>query len=257
MDMGLLNAVVMVTGSSKSIGRAVALAFAREGARVIVTYYRDESGGAETARQIASIGGQAFVVALDLGDESSINNAVQQAQNEWGDVSVLVNNAVQWPGFRPPDEVFETAPLERFRTSLRANLEGPYVLTRAVIGGMRAAGWGRVVHVSTGVVEDGLPGSSAYATAKSGLHGLTRTMSRELARAGILTNVVMPGFTVSDDITRKRPAGMVEKVRNAAAMGRVSTPEDVSSLIVYLGSRANVHVTGELIRADGHFITPL
>ncbi len=260
MDMGLQDVVVMVTGSSSRIGRATAAAFAREGAKVVVTYHQNERGGEETAADVRVAGGSPLVVQLNLSDEASINTTVQRVQDALGTVSVLVNNGVAWPGFPAPGELFETAPLARFRDSLRANLEGHYLLTHAVVGGMRAAGWGRVIHVSTGLVEDGLPGASAYVTAKSGLHGLTRTMSRELAKNGILTNLVMPGFTRGVDEGRELPKHVrqiEEKARAATPTGRLSQPEDAASLIVYLGSRANTHVTGELIRADGHFLAPL
>lgn len=260
MDMGLQDIVVMVTGSSSRIGRATAVAFAREGAKVLVTYHQNERGGEETVADVEAVGGSPLLTQLDLSDEASINTTVQRVQDTLGAVSVLVNNGVAWPGFPVPGELFETAPVARFRDSLRANLEGHYLLTRAVVSGMRAAGWGRVVHVSTGLVEDGLPGASAYVTAKAGLHGLTRTMSRELSKSGIFTNLVMPGFTREADEGRELPEHVrqiEEKARAATATGRLSQPEDAASLIVYLGSRANTHVTGELIRADGHFLAPL
>ena len=223
MDMGLQDVVVMVTGSSSRIGRATAVAFAREGAKVAVTYHQNQAGGEETAASVKAAGGVPFVVPLDLSDEASITAAVRTVQDTFGAVAVLVNNGVAWPGFPGPGELFETAPAARFRDSLKANLEGHYLLTQAVVGGMREAGWGRVVHVSTGLVEDGLPGVSAYVTAKAGLHGLTRTMSRELARSGILTNLVMPGFTRDVDEGREIPERVrqiEEKAKAATSTGR-------------------------------------
>lgn len=254
MEMGLQGRVALVTGGSGRIGRAIALALGREGASVALTYHQDEAGAAQTAAQIEAAGGRALAVRLDLSDERSIESAVRLVSDRLGPVAVLVNNAVVWPGFPQPGERFETAPVERFRSSLRANLEGHYLLTRAVVGGMRAAGWGRIVHISTGLVLDGRPGSTAYVTAKAGLHGLTRTMSRELARDGILTNLVLPGFTV--DERREVPEPVLQQARAAAATGRTTRPEDVASLVVYLCSAANGHVTGECIRVDGHFLTP-
>lgn len=255
MDMGLSGVAAMVTGSSSGIGRATAEAFAREGVRVVATYHGNEPGAMETATRIEAAGGEVLTVRLDLADESSILAAMNRVNDTFGNLGVLVNNAVSWPAFPKPGERFETAPVERFRDSLRANLEGHYLLSRAVVGGMRDTGWGRIVHISTGLVEDGLPGSASYVAAKSGLHGLARTMSRELARDGILTNVVMPGFTV--DESRQRPEAILEKVKAATATARPTRPEDVASLVVYLGSSANTHVTGESIRVDGHFLAPL
>ena len=119
---------------------------------------------------------------------------------------------------------------------------------------MRATGWGRIVNVSTGLVEDGFPANVSYGAAKAGLHGMTRFMSRELASAGILTNVVMPGFTPAD---KDFPGAMIDLAATAAATKRVTHPEDVARTIVFLCSSANSNATGELIRVDGHFLAPL
>jgi 3-oxoacyl-[acyl-carrier protein] reductase len=253
MDLGLQDRVALVTGGSKGLGRALALTLGREGARVALTYHQDEVAGKETAAQIEAAGGRALSVFLDLSDETSLAAAVQLVTATFGTIEVLVNNAIAWPGFPSPGERFETAPFERLHTSLRANLEGYYRLSQLVVGGMREAGWGRIVHISTGLVLDGLPGSSAYVTAKAGLHGLTRTMSRELAREGILTNLVMAGFMVNE---RRLSEAVLQQARAAAATGRTTQPEEVASLVAYLCSATNTHVTGELIRADGHFLTP-
>jgi 3-oxoacyl-[acyl-carrier protein] reductase len=250
MEFGLRTKTVLVTGATGRIGRATAAAFAAEGANVVVAYRSAESTARDVAAEVESHGVKALPLRLDLGDAASIDAAAAEVLAMFGAVDVLVNNAVEWPPFPSPGEVFETVPAVRLRSSLRANLEGPYLLARALVGPMRARGWGRIINVSTGLVDDGLPGSTPYTTPKAGLHGLTRTMSRELAAAGILTNVVMAGFTPGD---RPMPEEIVARARAAAATGRVTEAEEVASLIVYLGSAANGHVTGELIRVDGHF----
>jgi len=253
MDLGLDGKRVLVTGASGVIGRATAVALGAELARVAVGYHGNEAAAKQTAALVEEAGGRAMTVRLDLADEVSIDAAVGQVTETFGGVDVLVNNAVAWPGFPAPGELFETAPVRRIRDSLEANLLGHYLLTRAAIPSMREHGWGRVVHISTGLVEDGLPGSGPYTTAKAGLHGLTRTMSRELAPAGILTNLVMAGFVPGD---RHIPEERLRAAAAAAATGRPTTATDVATVIVFLCSAANGHVTGELIRADGHFLTP-
>ncbi|MGI8333104.1 SDR family NAD(P)-dependent oxidoreductase [Actinomadura scrupuli] len=250
MEFGLRGRTAFVTGATGRIGRATAVAFAVEGANVVVAYHSAESAARDVVAEVEWHGVKALPLRLDLGDEASVDAAAADALAMFGAVDVLVNNAVEWPPFPSPGEVFETVPAVRLRSSLRANLEGPYLLARALVGPMRARGWGRIINVSTGLVTDGLPGSAPYTTPKAGLHGLTRTMSRELAAAGILTNVVMAGFTPGD---RPMPEEMVARARAAAATGRVTEAREVASLIVYLGSAANGHVTGELIRVDGHF----
>lgn len=254
MQLGLDGKIVLVTGASSGIGRATAIAFGAEGAAVAIAYHMNATGAAATATDVEAAGGTAVAVPLDLGDEDAIAAAVRQVASRWGAVDVLVNNAVEWPGWAAPGELFETAPSERFHRSLRANLEGPYLLSRAVVGGMRATGWGRVVHVSTGLVEDGFASSAAYIAPKAGLHGLARVMSRELASAGILTNVVMAGFTPAG---RPLSDAMIQQASRAAAVQRVTEPREVAELIVFLCSTRNTNITGEAIRADGHFLAPL
>jgi 3-oxoacyl-[acyl-carrier protein] reductase len=253
MELGLAGKVVLVTGASSAIGRATALAFADEKALIAVGHHTNRDGAEETVAIAEQRGARAICWQLDLGDPDHLESAVQHARRELGPVAVLVNNAVRWPSWPEPGELFETAPTERFASSVTANLVGPYLLARAVLADMRDSGWGRIVNVSTGLVEDGFPGNVSYVAAKAGLHGLTRVMSRELAAAGILTNIVMPGFTPAD---KQMPPQLIDKAGAAAATGRVSHPDDAARMIVFLCSAANTNTTGEAIRTDGHFLSP-
>jgi 3-oxoacyl-[acyl-carrier protein] reductase len=253
MQLGLEQKVVLITGASSGIGKATTLAFADERAAVAVGYHVHRAAADEVVAMAKERGGRAVAWQLDLADPASLMQGVERTREQLGPISVLVNNAVRWPSWQEPGELFETAPPERFTDSVMANLVGPYLLARAVVGDMRAAGWGRIVHVSTGLVEDGFPANVSYGVAKAGLHGLTRFMSRELASAGILTNAVMPGFTPAN---KGLPAALIEQAAGAAATRRVTEPEDVAQMIVFLCSRANSNTTGELIRVDGHFFSP-
>lgn len=253
MELGLADKVVLVTGASSAIGRATALAFADEKARIAVGYHSNRAGAETTVKLAQQRGAQAIIWQLDLSRPESLQPAVERARQELGLIDVLVNNAVQWPSWPEPGELFETAPPARFTSSVEANLGGSYLLARAVVADMRARGWGRIVNVSTGLVEDGFPGNVSYVAAKAGLHGLTRVMSRELAVDGILTNVVMPGFTPAD---KRMSLQLLEKASSSAATRRVTEPEDVARMIVFLSSEANSNTTGEAIRTDGHFLSP-
>ncbi|MEO3748972.1 SDR family NAD(P)-dependent oxidoreductase [Plantactinospora sp. B5E13] len=253
MELGLAGKVVLVTGASSAIGKATALAFADEKAQIAVGYHTNREAADETVALAQQRGAHAMAWPLDLDQSDSLQAAVENARQELGPIDVLVNNAVQWPSWPEPGELFETAPPQRVISSVNANLVGPYLLARAVVGDMRERGWGRIVNVSTGLVEDGFPGNVSYVAAKAGLHGLTRVMSRELAAAGILTNVVMPGFTPAD---KQMPPQLIDKAREAAATRQVTHPDDVARMIVFLCSAANTNTTGEAIRTDGHFLSP-
>ena len=254
MDMGLQNRVVFITGSSSGIGRAAAIAFGREGAKVVVSYHNNRRGAEETAVMVSEAGGEEpLVVHYDLADDDSIRSAVETIIEHWGAVHVLVNNAVQRASTGSLREAlpFEQVPQKQWRSMIRGSLEGPYLTIQTVLPSMRSEGWGRIVNISSGLAERGRPGAGAYAAAKAGLHGLSRTLARELAADGILTNVVMPGITLTEMAAENIPSEAMEQVAAQTPTGRLSIPEDVASLIVYLCSGANGHVNGEIIKVTG------
>jgi NAD(P)-dependent dehydrogenase (short-subunit alcohol dehydrogenase family) len=250
MDLGLNGQTVLVTGSSSGIGRATAIAFAAEGARVAITYHKNREGAEATASKAQAAGGQSLVVHYDLAEPESIRSSVERIQKEWGTLNVLVNNAVLKEHQGPTGKLFEEVPLADWQSMLRSSLEGITLTVQSVLPLMRKAGWGRIVNVSSDAV-DGWPGLGPYATAKAGLHGLSRTLAVELGPANILSNVVMPGMVLTDDILQRVPEQHRELVRQHTATRRLTTPEDVASAIVFLGSRANCQITGEIIRITG------
>ncbi len=184
MDLQLKDSTVLVTGSSAGIGKATAIAFGREGARVAVTYYKDRQGAEDTQRQILDAGGQALIVHYDLADPDSIRASIQSLENEWGALNVLVNNAAPMDVARPVGKLFEEVPLTNWEAMLRSTLEGITLTIQCALPLMRKSGWGRIVSVSSDAV-DGWPGLGPYATAKAGLEGLTRTLAAELGPASI------------------------------------------------------------------------
>lgn len=253
MNMGLNDKVVLVTGGSSGIGRATAVAFGQEGAKVAVTYHSNPAGAEETASLIRAAGGEAMTVRYDLADDASIQAAVTAVTERWGAIHVLVNNAVAWSAGNGPvgTPTFESVPSERWRSMIRSSLEGVYLTIQAVLPWMRAAGWGRIINVSSSLAEDGRPGSGAYSAAKAGLHGLTRSLAWEVGQANILANVVMPGMTMTERARRIMPQPVVAQQTAQTPSGKLSTPGDVASLILYLGSAMNGNITGEAIRVTG------
>lgn len=253
MDMGLRDRVAFVTGGSSGIGRATAIAFGREGAKVAISYHSNRSEAEETAAMVTEVGGESLAVQYDLGDDASIRAAVEEIVEHWGVVNVLVNNAVQWSSRGGPsgNPLFEEVSSEQWRTMIRTSLEGAYLTIQAVLPSMRQAEWGRIANISSNLAEDGLPGAGSYAAAKAGLHGLSRTLARELAPEGIFTNVVMPGMTLTERAQKHLPESIRDQVASQTPTGRLTTPEEVAATIVFLASAANGHINGETVRVTG------
>jgi len=249
MDLGLKGQTVFVTGSSSGIGRATAIAFGAEGANVAVTYHANRQGADETAQQVREAGGQALVVHYDLAQPDAIRASIDAIQKEWGSLHVLVNNAVDKVP-PPTGQLFEDVPMQRWESALRNNLEGITYTIQCALPLMRKSGWGRIINISSDAT-DGWPGLGPYATAKAGLHGLTRTLAVELGPANILSNVVMPGFILTESNQQRVPAEQQKQIRDHTPTRQLVTPQDVAAAIVFLGSRANKQITGETLRVTG------
>jgi Dehydrogenases with different specificities (related to short-chain alcohol dehydrogenases) len=250
MDLQLKDAAVLVTGSSAGIGQATALAFGAEGARVAVTYYKNRQGAEETANKLREAEGQALVTHYDLADPDSIRSSVEQIQKEWGTLNVLVNNAAPMDVAGPTGQLFEDVPLQNWESMIRRTLEGVTLTIQCALPLMRKSGWGRIVNISSDGT-DGWPGLGPYATAKSGLHGLTRTLAAELGPANILSNVVMPGAVMTERTAKNIPEEQREQLRQHLPTRQLITPEDVAAVIVFLGSPINSQIIGEIIRVTG------
>ncbi|MBB6670480.1 SDR family NAD(P)-dependent oxidoreductase [Cohnella nanjingensis] len=248
MDSGLAGKVVLVTGGSRGIGKAAAVQFANEGARVFITYANDSRMAAETVEEIRSQGSECHAIRMDLTDRDSIPQAISSIAGSSAGIDVLVNNAVT--GDRKPVRIAEGSP-DAWLAMIDHNLMSTYLVTRAVVPFMQKGAWGRMVHLSSDVAEDGMPGASSYAASKSGLHGFSRALAVELASANIFSNVVMPGLTLTERNTAEFDPGLLTQFARAVPAKRLGTPEDVASTIVYLGSQANRFVNGEAIRVTG------
>jgi NAD(P)-dependent dehydrogenase (short-subunit alcohol dehydrogenase family) len=250
MDLGLKGRVALVTGSSRGIGRATAEIFGREGALVAVTYHNLRERAEMVAAGIRERGGEAMVTPLDISSDQSIRDAVDAVAARWDRIDILVNNAVHGSDRVVVQGLFEDVPSEQWRDLLRGNFEGAHVAIMAVLPYMRRNRWGRIVNVSSAVAADGYPGGATYGAAKAALHGLTRTLARELAPDGILTNVVMPGLTQTEAVLSSMPQ-LVEQAAKVSPIRHVPTPEEVAAVIVFVASAANITVNGEVIRANG------
>jgi 3-oxoacyl-[acyl-carrier protein] reductase len=252
MSFGTEGKVVVVTGATRGIGRATAFAFARHHARVIITYHSRQQEAESVVNEVTAAGGEAVAVRFELGRRAGLEHVVDTALTRWGRVDVLVNNAVDWePLPQAWRGLFEDCPVDRWRPRLRANIEGTYTAIQSVLPPMRRQGWGRIVNVSSAAAADGMEGFGWYAAAKSALHGLTRTVAREVGPDGILVNIVMPGATLTEQVQQNVAERTLARHAASLPIRRIPSPEEVAEVILFLGSARNTVVTGEVIRASG------
>jgi NAD(P)-dependent dehydrogenase (short-subunit alcohol dehydrogenase family) len=248
METALEDRVVVVTGGSSGIGRAVALAFGRERARVALTYRTNKDGALSCAREIEGSGGSAVALPFDLASDDSAAELVGAVTTRWGGIDVLVNCAGGRDRNAPWGSRFEDVAAHEWRRMLDTDLAGPFRLLQAPVPAMRGRGGGRIVLISSGAGEEGWQGAASYAAAKAGLAGLARSLAWELGPEGILVNVVAPGLTMTERARQTVPPEVAERFTARLPSRRLSEPDDLTGLVVFLASTANRNVSGELVR---------
>ena len=245
-DMRLAGERILVTGSTSGIGRATAIACAREGARVCV-HGRHVERGRAVVRAIEEAGGTAVFVPADLAEEDACTALVEAAAERLGGLTVLVNNAAAGTGGASPVGSFDTAVWERV---LRVNLTSVAWLCRAAVPHMLRAGHGSIVNVSSRQAERASAGFAPYVASKGGLNALTRSIAVDYGRRGIRCNALSVGYVVNE----RRDANMTPERRaelEGMHLTRLGRAEDVAWAVVYLASRESEFVTGALIPVDG------
>lgn len=235
--------IVMVTGAAGGLGAAMAHAFAREGATVVVTG-RKEKPGLALAK---AIGGDAIFVSLDVTDEASWRNALDTTESQRGPLSVLINNAA----YLAVGGV-ETVPLAEWRTVIETNLTGAFLGIRAAAPSMRKAGGGSIVNISSIAGLHGTPGLAAYGASKWGIRSLTRTAAYELARDGIRVNSVHPGI-IDTPLAYDPKTGMELVPVDDFAIPRMASVDEIAAYVVFVASDDAAFSTGSEFVADGGF----
>jgi 2-hydroxycyclohexanecarboxyl-CoA dehydrogenase len=241
--MSLKNRVAVVTGGGKGIGRAVSVQLARDGGSVAV-WDLDGGSAEETVAFIRKEDGRAIACVGDAASKAGIETSLARTRSELGPVTILVNNAGT-SGFVPFTQVTEDA-LDRM---LRINLKGPFLCTQAIIPDMLAAGWGRIINISSSSAQAGAPSMSHYVASKGGVIGLTKALAVEYAERGITVNNVPPGF-VDTPMLRSSPVD-VDATAARSPMKRPGRPEDIAAACSYLASEAAGYVTGQTISVNG------
>lgn len=233
-----------VTGASRGIGKACALALSAASHRVVLAA-RNLEKLEETAAEIRSSGGEAFVVALDLASHASIKEAFSKAAKEFGRTDILVNNA----GITKDGLAVRMKP-DDWDAVLQTNLSGSFYAIQQVLQGMMRERWGRIINISSVVGESGNAGQANYAASKAGLLGLTKSLAIEMGSRGVTVNAVTPGM-VETDMTSVLPAELKEKMLGSIPLKRFGRPEDIAAAVRFLASEEAGYITGQVIGVNG------
>jgi len=257
MDLELRGRVALVTGATSNIGAETAVAFAREGARVAITYCSNKTGAMDVAERIEHAGSQAYVLPFDLSVRDDAERVVSDVVEHWGGMDALVNNAVRWPGGVPGPMDDEFDEIQDWELDVAANLFGHMRVIHAALPILRRSGTGRIATISTSMLERGIAGGALYTAAKGGLHGFNRSLAWELGDR-VLANIVMPGWT-TDGSALPEPVppdlkAVIEEHCRHTPTGKLVAARHVADTIVFLCSPRNGSITGEVIKVTGGYL---
>jgi 3-oxoacyl-[acyl-carrier protein] reductase len=245
MEEHSVNKVALVTGSSRGIGRAIALELAKRGFSVVINNDEKPQEKVEVMNEINKIGQRAIYIQADVSDPDQVEEMIERVLNDFCRIDVLVNNAGV-----VMDKKLENMSIEQWNRVISVNLTGTFNCTKSVIKYMKEQGGGKIINITSVVGEIGNFGQSNYAASKGGVIAFTKTVAKEYAKDGILVNAVAPGF-IKTKMVRSIPEKIMQKILEQIPLGRLGAPEEVAKLVCFLASDDVNYITGQVINING------
>ena len=243
----LKDQVALITGGSRGIGRAIALALATEGANVVINYANSSTAADEVVNEITAAGGNAMALQADVSCENQVDDLIKNIVEKWGKIDILVNNA----GITRDTLLLRMKP-EDWQAVINLNLTGVFLCTRAVSKMMLKKRSGRIINIASVAGQMGNPGQANYSAAKAGVIGLTKTLAKEFASRGVLVNAVAPGF-IATDMTKDLKN--TEDILKFIPLGRYGEAEEVAGMVKFLAAdSAAQYITGQVFNVDGGMV---
>lgn len=237
--------VALVTGGSRGIGRAICVALAKAGAKVVVNYAGNEQAAVETLELVRAAGSDGEILRFDVADAEAVDAAIADVAKRNDGLHILVNNA----GIALDQILIRIKPEELERT-MAVNVGGALWCSKSAIRVMMRKRYGRVINLSSVVGEAGNKGQAVYAASKAGIIGLTKTLAKEYASRGVTVNCVTPGF-IETDMTAELPEAVKAQAIAETPLGRMGSPEDVAAAVLFLASDEAGFITGHTLRVNG------
>jgi len=237
--------VVLVTGSSKGIGKSLAEDFAAHGSKVCINYSSSEEKAEQVAESIKSSGGVCMTARADISEEDDVKQMFKQIENNLGKVDILINNA----GITK-DNLFIRMKTSEFDDVIDINLKGAFLCSKLAAKSMMKKRYGKIINISSVVAYTGNVGQANYVSSKSGLVGLTKSLSLELASRGIRVNAVAPGF-IETEMTESLTDDAKQDMKSKIPLAEFGKPEDINGTVRFLASQDSDYITGQVLHVNG------
>lgn len=253
--MNFEGKVVLVTGASRGIGKAIAHAFASEGGAVVVNHLRNDAAAAETVAHCKAAGGDAWAVKADVGSAAAVQEMIAETLNEAGRIDVVVNNAFRPYSFDPEQRrLFDETAWADYQAQFDGSVGATYNVCKAVLPHLRQRAQGSIVNIVSDLIERPVVPYHDYTTAKSALIGFSRNLAAEMGPLGIRVNCVAPGLVYPTEASRATREAFREAIVAATPLRRIARPEDIAGPVLFLASAWSHFMTGQVLFVDGGLV---